>query len=515
MRKFFVLGFSVVVVLLVLAAGLVVKSFNVIDSVSGAVSSFNASLPLASSTVSSASSKPNVVIVLTDDQPKGMMAALPTVLSSIGAQGVSYSDAVVSTSLCCPSRTSLLTGLFSNKTRVFGNKARTAGGYSTFKRFGNEKRTFVRKLSQSGYATGLFGKYLNEYAPKDGMSKPVGWDRFNVFDAKKRSGNYFKYKYTTDMFPVSLDSASSVPLKVVDGNGMYSTSRFGAATVDFIREVPADKPVFALFAPYAAHGKWLPEPRYAGQSLSSSSLVDDPGFNRKPAKNFPKFVKKQKRLSERVQVRNWKKQSVVLRSVDDQVRDIVSALESTGRLDNTLLVFTSDNGYHHGQQRLIKKNVAFRSASDVDLFVRWPVGTPGVVPGSVVSSIKAANVDVTASVLNIAGVSAAGDGVDLRGVRLGLPLMATVWRKGNAFMPAYCGWRSSVGSFVRYGSGEETLFDYRTDPFELRNVVGSDHGLRQSFVKQARRACTGLPSLFGSSFDSPVGAQPSSARDEE
>ena len=164
-----------------------------------------------------------------------------------------------------------------------------------------------------------------------------------------------------------------------------------------------------------------------------------------------------------------------LRAVDRQVAAIVDALADTGRLDDALLVFTSDNGLAWGEHRWMKKEVPYEEAIRVPLVIRWGDGARGAT-----SDALAANVDLAPTVLAAAGVAAPpGDGVSLTPV-LRDPA-ATVrdevvleHMEGTNPVPTYCGIRTADLKLVRYATGEEELFDLRADPDELRNVAATD-----------------------------------------
>ena len=138
----------------------------------------------------SPSIRPNVVLVVTDDQRADSMWVMPVVRRLIGGHGVRFSNAVVSNPFCCPSRATILTGLYSHRTRVYGNGGNT--GVGTFARSGAERVTIATALDRAGYRTGLFGKYLNDYDSRRPATCPPGWDRW--FIVLGENGAYFNYR---------------------------------------------------------------------------------------------------------------------------------------------------------------------------------------------------------------------------------------------------------------------------------------------------------------------------------
>lgn len=118
----------------------------------------------------------DVVLILTDDQPTGTLPSMPNVTRLLAGRGVDFTNAIVPTSLCCPSRTSLLTGQLATKTGIYSNESDTGyGGYPALRAAGLEKQTIATALDEAGYNTAYFGKYLNEYGPLyDGVAPPAG-----------------------------------------------------------------------------------------------------------------------------------------------------------------------------------------------------------------------------------------------------------------------------------------------------------------------------------------------------
>ncbi|MEI8080726.1 MAG: sulfatase [Actinomycetes bacterium] len=452
-----------------------------------------------------ATTKPNVLIILTDDQPKGMLEVEPTVRAEIANKGTTFSNAVVSTSLCCPSRVSMLTGLFANESGVFGNDAASQGGYQVFKDRGNEERTIATKLSKAGYVTGMFGKYINKYTVTDGQARPPGWNEFSVFS---QGTSYYDYQYSADQDPgIPMADKLGAPLVSVPSGENYSTTQFGESTSDFIRRAPADSPLLAVYAPFASHAPFTAEPKYDMTGTVSTTLLKNPSYNEKDIKDKPRWVRKQKKQKAAAQLRKWRKQTETLRTVDDQVANILSALRETGRLDNTLIIYTSDNGYQHGQHRLEFKNTPYRASTNVDLLVKFPYQNYAKIDNHIVS----ANVDVATTVLATAGLPNTTSGFNLANpVATGVPMMGIRWRSGGGVRPTYCGWRTATGLFIRYGTKEEELYDYVKDPYELKNVAKSAkyQKMKRAYIRAATPRCGNLPPDYGPSFAAPNGKQP-------
>jgi arylsulfatase A-like enzyme len=138
-----------------------------------------------------AQTRPNVVLVLTDDQRWDTLNVMPTVQSRLAARGVTFENAFVVNPICCPSRASTLTGRYSHSTGVYNNGG-PYGGWPAFRT--REGSTIATWLRAGGYRTGFFGKYLNNYG---GPFVPPGWARWVAFSPPNVE-NYYSYRLNVD-----------------------------------------------------------------------------------------------------------------------------------------------------------------------------------------------------------------------------------------------------------------------------------------------------------------------------
>ena len=194
--------------------------------------------------------RPNVVLVITDDQRADSMWVMPAVERLIGDNGVRFSNAVVSNPFCCPSRATILTGMYSHGTGVYANQG-ADGGWSTFAATGAERATIATALDAAGYRTGLFGKYLNGYGDAPPGYVPPGWDRWFTFLGQ--NGAYFDYTVFDDQRGV---------LRFGSDPADYSTDVFAREADRFIRTTPAEQPFLLMVTPYGPHDPWTPAPRH-------------------------------------------------------------------------------------------------------------------------------------------------------------------------------------------------------------------------------------------------------------
>ena len=401
---------------------------------------------------------PDVVLILTDDQRPDTLGRMPTVRRQLRDKGLRFSRTIAPTATCCPSRASLATGLFAHETGVWGNTP-PHGGWRSFYDNGNEDRTLARALHTRGYRTGLFGKYANGYGHNElgyrAGHVPPGWDTFLTFATS--SGAYYDF---------TLADGSRYRWK----SDHYSTDVLGARAAQFIRGTGAEQPLFVMFTPFAPHKPYRPARRHLYQLAHKLPAYHPPSVT-EDVSDKPPFLSSRPRVKQTTINRIRTRQQEQLLSVDEAVAGILRALRETGRLQNTLLVYLSDNGLMIGDHHTVGKNMPYRSATDVPLIVRWDGHTPR---GSVDDRV-AANIDVTTTISNATGAGMTTSGLDLFGhvERTELLLEGRQWRRldGSVPHPAYCGLRSARYLFVHWADGVEELYDHVLDRYETQNRV--------------------------------------------
>lgn len=441
----------------------------------------------------------DVVLVLTDDQPTNTLAGMPYLNRLLLRKGINYTNAVVPTSLCCPSRTSLLTGQLTPNTGIYSNESDTGfGGYPAIKAAGLEKNTIATALDAAGYNTAYFGKYVNEYGPLYDGTAPPGWDTWRSFTTKQ-SGKYRNFGLT-DAVPFGQKPKRASQEFVTK----YSTTFLGKEAADHIRTAPAGQPLFTVLAPYAPHSPFTAERKYRGASRVPANYRNA-SVMESDVSDKPTYVQQQP-VSAAVEGEapgiNLAKQMDTLRSVDDSVKALYDAVKQSGRLDRTLFVYVSDNGYMHGEHRLDGKGYPYLKSTNVPLVVRWGAGSAGTVD----DRLTIANVDIHATILQAAGLPNTSAGTSMLADRNsnGVPLYATE-STSRVVRPPFCAWRTREELFVRYGTGEEEFYDYRVDPYELDNRVADPaYTTRVDELRgRARAACSDPPPGFGPTFDLP------------
>ncbi|HEX2505694.1 MAG TPA: sulfatase [Gaiellaceae bacterium] len=397
----------------------------------------------------------NVVVVVTDDQRTGTVAPnrTPAIWNLIRRPGVSFPNAHVPTSVCCPSRASILTGLFAHSHGVYTNgpDQEVPGGWPTFLANGMEERTIAVALQNAGYRTGLVGKYMNSVDP---AHVPAGWSYFVRF-----AGRYYDYLLDGTTFGSEPED--------------YSTDVLGERAVSFIRTTPDDQPLFLLFTPYAPHSGSIPAPRH--ENTWHMALKRTPASFREDLADKPPWLRRLPRTGLRKFVDVLERRTEATMAVDEAVGKIVAELEASGRLHDTLIVFLSDNGILLGEHHVYgHKNLPYRAATNVPMFARWD----GRLPAGATSSRLVLNVDLAPTIADAAGIQVDSEGRSLLAERerRGFPLEAAAWRHRNRLsVPAFCGYRTKRYAYVHYDGGFEELYDYLQDPQELENRARSPH----------------------------------------
>ena len=332
-------------------------------------------------TGSKAEGRPNIVFVLTDDLDSALLTQNPGAFPNIeqlAEAGTSFSNYFVSNSLCCPSRATMLRGQYAHNTGVLGN-APPHGGFERFHKLGDERSTIATWLHAAGYATGLFGKYLNGYPNTVAQTYvPPGWDQWVSATAAADTRPYFGFDYA-----LNINGRKRAYGHAADD---YLGDVLANATEKFIRQESGHRPFFAYVAPWVPHAPAIPPPWYA-QSDSTAALPRTPSFDERDATDKPQFLRDTKPLTsaEIGAMRElYQLRIESMRGVDDLLGRVVKTLRNTGQLSNTYVVFTSDNGFHMGQHRLKAGKL---TAYEEDIRVPFVVRGPGVPAARTVSSI--------------------------------------------------------------------------------------------------------------------------------
>jgi arylsulfatase A-like enzyme len=392
------------------------------------------------------------------------------VLNEIGAHGATFDNSFVNYSLCCPSRSTFLTGLYAHNHHVLGN-APPRGGFVRFERV-DANNDLPLWLQASGYYTGEVGKYLNGTGNTSPTEVPPGW---NEWYGVAGPVNFYNYALNENGTLVDYGEQPSD----------YVDDVITGKAVDFIHRNADQTSPFFLYVAYkaphggpphpsgqrCANGPPEPPPRHFGQ-FSDTPLPEPPDFNEADVSDKPRFVQETPLLTpERIAAEQTLYQCELesLQGVDDGVNSIVDALKSAGTLKNTLLIYTSDNGFFHGEHRIYTGKVkVYEPSIRVPLFMRGPGIPDGVHVRDLVINADLAPTIVEAArarthrVMN--GISIVSDAQHPRR-ELGRRLLI----EGDNFRAI----RTQRFKFVQYSDGEQELYDEQTDPYELQNQVNN------------------------------------------
>jgi N-acetylglucosamine-6-sulfatase len=408
--------------------------------------------------------RPNIVLILTDDQRfdtidtthsiDGVTPVMPTVMNEIVGKGVSFQNSFVTTDLCAPSRSSLLAAKYSHTTGVHDNGG-ADGGFGAF----DDSSTVAVWLHAAGYHTGIYGKYLNGYGPAAPYQAP-GWDEWHVF----KNVAYFNYTLVENGTLVAFGSADTD----------YSTDVLRDRAVQFIQNAPAGQPFLLYFAPKAPHAPATPAPRHVG-SFSGIPPWRPPNYNEADVSDKPAWVQAIAPWGPTKQANNDafnQKQLECLQSVDEAVAALIQALQDKGQLDNTIIIFASDNGYSWGSHRWEPKQCPYEECMRVPLAIRYKA----LAPLPRVETGFGLNIDHGETWAELGGATPDPGVEGMSMVRL-LDGTTSSWRSDfleehwNGTIPTYAQVRGTPWKYTEYQTDTPELYNETTDPFELGNVV--------------------------------------------
>lgn len=469
---------------------------------------FGCAPSVASSPASPSPPRPNIVLVLTDDLSMNLVQFLPQVLQ-LQRDGTSFSQYTVTDSLCCPSRASIFTGRYPHNTGVFTNHA-PDGGFRTFRTRGNENATVATALQRVGYRTAMMGKYLNGYRPEadvdgSGTYVPPGWDEWDV-----AGDGYPEFDYVL--------------------NENHELRPYGSAPADYLTDVLAAKaeafvtssaaartPFFLEVATFAPHAPYRPAPRDK-DAFPGLTAPRGPAFDTVPT-DAPAWLASRAALTPDETNRIdevFRKRAQAVQAIDQLIGSVRAAVERAGAAQDTIIMFSSDNGYHLGEHRL---NPGKMTAFDTDVVVPLVVAGPRVRAGAIVA-VPAQNVDLLPTFEDLAG---AGVQADVDGHSL-LPLLTGEpdggWRtasliehhgpdtdttdpdappKDSGNPPTYEALRTATVTYVEYADGSREYYDRVADPDQLHNTYAQLPPSTQAALHtglQALASCEGAQACW-------------------
>ena len=437
---------------------------------------------------------PNVVVIMTDDQTVESLRVMTNVKRLLRDRGATFSQSFVTYALCCPSRATFLTGQYAHNHGVMGN-APPSGGYAKL----DHTNTLPVWLQQAGYYTAHLGKYLNGYGRTNPTEIPPGLQRV----ARLRRPVHVPVLRLHAQRERDARTPTSARTRPTSTPGRRSTSSTAA------RRRPSRSSSGSRSSPRTAAGRASPTTP-SGRPLPCRPLATattspprrsrrPPGFNERNVSDKPVGIRNRPLLGAAriAKIReNYQQRLESLLAVDEAVAKIVAALRSKGELNNTLIVFTSDNGFFHGEHRVPSgKVLPYEPSIRVPLIMRGPG-----IPAGLRLTQRVANIDLAPTIVDAAGATAGRvmDGRSLLpviaspGMSLGRDLLVERGPGQGTFTAL----RAPNYFYAEYGNGEQELYDLVQDPFELtsRHNDPAYAALKADLAERLAhlRACAGL-----------------------
>jgi arylsulfatase A-like enzyme len=455
--------------------------------------------------------RPNVVVIMSDDQTQDSMRYMSRTRELIGAQGATFPTSVTNWPLCCPSRATFLTGQYAHNHRVLGNQSPN-GGFGRL----DTSETVAVWLQRAGYYTAHVGKFLNGYESSP-VGAPPGWSEWH---GSKRTYTFYGYQLFENGQVNTYGSTNEDPDDPAEPE-IYSGDVYTDKAVELIqRRAPDQQPFFLSLAYLAPHsggpnpdapnqsrcqGTAKPAPRHLG-AFDSEPLPTPPNFNEADVSDKPEGIAGRPPLTAdqlATATKRYRCRAESLLAIDEGVARVVEALRASGELDSTLIVYTSDNGFFHGEHRIANgKNRVYEEAIRVPLMMRGPG-----IPEGVNVAEPAINADLAPTLVDAANAEAglAMDGRSLLGAaanpkrQSGRELLIEqdngIDDDDNVNGVFYGAVRNARYSYVANRSGEIELYDLEADPFQLTNLHGNSAYAEAEAALAARLA--GLQTCAG------------------
>jgi len=390
--------------------------------------------------------RPNIIIIVSDDQRFDTMNYMPLLQRDVFDQGVTFTNGFVTSPLCCPSRSSILTGMYVKDHGVYQNDIEL------------NHETVMNIMHDNGYYTGLVGKYLNSWK---GEMRPE-YDYWVSYS--KGETRYYS------------------PRLNVNGTwsrheGQYVTDALGNYAIDFVQKASKqNKPFVLLFAPNAPHEPAEPAPEDINK-LPDLAPFRPPSFNEADMSGKPSWLSTRPLLTPKeIQVSDAFRRDQILTmfSLDRNLDRFMKALKDTGQLDNTFILYLSDNGKFWGEHRITSKNAFYDEASRVPFAIRYPalIPTPYIDTDHTV-----ANIDIAPTILALAKLPIP-DWMDGKSL-LDLFSSPSTWREGvmlegypdRGYYSAYHTGKYVYAETNDFGTLVREFYDLQKDPYQMHNAI--------------------------------------------
>ncbi len=421
----------------------------------------------------------NIIFIMSDDHAAHAISAYGSRLiktpniDRLANEGMKFENCFVTNSICTPSRAAILTGKYSH-----------LNGVPVFNHIDNSQPMLPKVLQAAGYHTGMVGKWHlggnDPKRPDDG--KPAGFDYWNILPGQ---GAYFD--------PVMIEMGER---KKISG---YTTDIITDLAIRFLQQRPQDKPFFLMYHHKAPHRNWqpdekhrkqfenvvVPEPEtfnddYRGKSDASRQATNhiDTDLNNNDLKMPPPAGLTGQALKKWKYQRYMRDYLACVQAVDDNIGRFLDWLDKNGLAENTMVIYTSDQGFFLGEHNMYDKRFMYEESLRMPFLIRWP---GRIKPGSV-SKGMILNIDFAPMMLDAAGVKAPAD---MQG-RSFLPLLEgrtpRDWRTamyyryyhpGHHNVAAHYGIRTERYKLIYFNKLDQwELYDLQKDPREMHNVYG-------------------------------------------
>ena len=443
--------------------------------------------------------RPNILFIMTDDHAAHALSCYGSRINQtphldrIAKEGVRFDNCFVTNSICTPSRATILTGKYSH-----------LNGVPVFNSFDGSQPHVGKYLQAAGYHTGMIGKWHLG-------SRPTGFDVWTILPGQGRYVN-----------PIFIDPSGRREIKG------YATDVITDLSIEFLKKRPKDKPFFLKYHHKAPHREWTPDAKhremFAGKTIPEPATLHDDYAGRSdalkknrqrvfddmtrrdlklaPPADVPPGPERQKWLNEKPtevvieeggakkvlkgeELNKWKYQRYMqdylacVQSVDDNVGRMLDFLDQNGLRDNTVVVYTSDQGFFLGEHGMYDKRFMYEESLRMPFIVRWPAG---IKAGSVQKAM-AINADFAPTFMELAGLEVPKD---MQGRSL-VPLLKGEkpgdWRTsvyyryyhdpGHHNTAAHYGVRTETNKLIHYfRQGQWEMYDLRSDPGEMKNLYG-------------------------------------------
>lgn len=434
-------------------------------------------LPPAAAQIQKQAARPNIVFIMTDDHAAHAISAYGSRLNKtpnidrLAKEGMKFENCFVTNSICTPSRAAILTGKYAHQ-----------NGVPVFNHIDSSQPMLPKYLQAAGYHTGMIGKWHlggnDAKRPDDG--KPAGFDYWNILPGQ---GAYFD--------PVMIEMGER---KRLSG---YTTDVITDLAMGFIEKRPKDKPFFLMYHHKAPHRPWQPAEKYRKQfenydppipatfdddykgksdAARQSTMHIDADLNETDTKGKPPAGLTGAELKRWKFRRYMQDYLACVQSVDDNIGRFLDFLDKNGLAENTMVIYTSDQGFFLGEHNFYDKRFMYEESLRMPFLIRWP----SKIKAGSVSKGMILNVDFAPMMLAAAGAKVPAD---MQG-RSFLPLLAGQtpkgWRRsmyyryyhpGHHNVAAHYGVRTDRYKLIYFNKlNQWELYDLQKDPTEMKNV---------------------------------------------